>query len=166
MTSRERVFVALGSNQGEREVHLAAALQALAAHEELEVVACSSVHETEPVGGPAQGPYLNAVAELRTRLTPPALLEVLHGVEAAAGRTPAVRDLEGRWGPRPLDLDLLLYGDRVLPGHREGEPVVPHPRLTERSFVLEPLAELAPDLVVPGTGLSVEVLRARVATPP
>ncbi len=109
------------------------------------------------MGGPPQPDFLNAVATGRTRLAPLDLLRLLKGLEAEAGRLP--------WGeangPRPLDLDLLLYGDRPLdlPGL-----VAPHPRLTERRFVLTPLADLVPDLVVPGTGRTVASLLA--AAPP
>jgi len=113
----------------------------------------SPLYFTEPVGGPPQPDFLNAVAAGVTRLAPLALLGFLRDLERSAGR---VRTAE-RDGPRPLDLDLLLYGDLEidLPGL-----VVPHPRLRERRFVLAPLADLRPALVVPGTGLSVERLLA------
>lgn len=113
----------------------------------------SPLYRTEPVGGPPQPDFLNAVAAGVTRLAPLALLAFLHDLERASGR---VRTAE-RGGPRPLDLDLLLYGDReiALPGL-----LVPHPRLRERRFVLAPLADLRPSLVVPGTRLSVTRLLA------
>lgn len=111
----------------------------------------SSWHETEPVGGPPQGPFLNGAALVRTDLEPRPLLRLLKTLERAAGR----EDAGPRWGPRPLDLDLLLFDDRVL-----DEPglTVPHPRMTERRFVLEPAAEVAPELVHPATGRTVREL--------
>lgn len=130
-----RAFLALGSNLGDREATLRQAVSALD-----EVVAVSAVYETDPVGGPGvQGPYLNAVVELETERSPRALLAECQRLEAAASR---VR-LE-RWGPRTLDVDVLLVGDLVVD---EEDLVVPHPRLWERRFVLAPLADLAPELV-------------------
>jgi 2-amino-4-hydroxy-6-hydroxymethyldihydropteridine diphosphokinase len=114
----------------------------------LERLALSPIYRTAPVGGPPQPDYLNAVATGRALLPPLALLRLLQQLEADAGR-----DLLGeRNGPRPLDLDLLLYGDLTLD---LPELVLPHPRLLERRFVLAPLADLRPDLVVPGTGRTV-----------
>jgi 2-amino-4-hydroxy-6-hydroxymethyldihydropteridine diphosphokinase len=136
-----RVYIGLGSNLGDREAALRGALHLLGD----DVVAVSSFRETDPVGYLDQPRFLNAAAALETQLQPRALLERLLEVERELGRT---RD-GPRFGPRTIDLDLLLYGDRVI-----DEPglVVPHPRLAERRFVLEPLAELDPDLVVPGRG--------------
>jgi 2-amino-4-hydroxy-6-hydroxymethyldihydropteridine diphosphokinase len=138
-------FVALGSNLGDRAAHLEHALAALAALPATRVVATSSVRETDPVGPPGQGPYLNAVAELRTALAPRALLAALLAVERERGRD---RSREVRFGPRTLDLDLLCWGTAVPGGDRLDAPglTVPHPRMHERAFVLEPLAELAPAL--------------------
>ena len=153
--SPERAWIALGSNLGDRRAHLAAAVAQLRASAGIRVEAVSTPLETAPLGGPAgQGPYLNAVASLSTRLPPRALLERLLAIERAEGRE---RRGEVRFGPRTLDLDLLLYGDLRL-----DEPglVLPHPRMEERVFVLAPLAELAPDLLLPRSGLSV---RARLA---
>ncbi len=134
-----RAFVGLGSNLGDRLAALQGALDGLP-----DVVAVSRVYESEPVGGPpGQGPYLNAVVELATDLPPRTLLEIAHGLEAQAGRRRGVR-----WGPRTLDVDVLLVGDAVV---AEEDLVVPHPRMWERRFVVEPLAELAPGLVPPGT---------------
>lgn len=130
-----RAFVALGSNLGDRWSHLRAAAAGLP-----DVVSVSPVYETEPVGGPdGQGPYLNAVVELDTDLSPRQLLEAGRALEAAAGRERAVRD-----GPRTLDVDVLLVGDLVVD---DSDLVVPHPRMWERAFVLVPLHDLAPDLV-------------------
>lgn len=131
-----RAFVALGSNLGDRLDHLLAAVDGLP-----DVVAVSPVYETDPVGGPDQGPYLNCVVELETELTPRELLAACQAVEHAAGR---VRD--ERWGPRTLDADVLLVGDVVVD---EAALTVPHPRMWERRFVLAPLADLAPELVPP-----------------
>ncbi len=150
-----RVFIGMGSNLGDREARLAQALVALRGLPETTVAAVSSLYETAPVGGPPQGPYLNAVAELECALAPLALLEALLAIEAAAGR---VRDGE-RDGPRTLDLDLLLVDARVI----ESEVLtVPHPRLHLRAFVLEPLAELAPDLLHPRLGATLGELARRV----
>jgi 2-amino-4-hydroxy-6-hydroxymethyldihydropteridine diphosphokinase len=151
-------YVALGSNLGDREAHLAAALGALRARPGIRVTSVSKLYQTAPVGPPPQGPYLNAVARLRTRLAPRALLACLLEIEAAEGR---LRET-GRWSARTLDLDLLFYGSLTLdePGLR-----VPHPRLHERAFVLEPLCELAPRLVHPRLGKTVEELAQKVRDP-
>ncbi|HZQ27382.1 MAG TPA: 2-amino-4-hydroxy-6-hydroxymethyldihydropteridine diphosphokinase [Acidimicrobiales bacterium] len=132
---RRRAFLALGSNLGDREAALRNAVAALP-----DVVAVSPVYETAPVGGPGgQGPFLNAVVELDTELSPRELLGWCARLEEACGRVRAER-----WGPRTLDVDVLLVGDLVVD---EPDLVVPHPRMGERSFVLIPLADLAPDLV-------------------
>lgn len=138
-------YIGIGSNVGEREVTIRDALELLAADPELEVEAVSSIRETDPVGVVDQPRFLNAAIRLTTDLAPHALLERLLAVEQQLGR---VRTGE-RYGPRTIDLDLLLYGDEIVdePGLQ-----VPHPRLAERRFVLEPLAELDPGLVVPGLG--------------
>ncbi|HUZ16684.1 MAG TPA: 2-amino-4-hydroxy-6-hydroxymethyldihydropteridine diphosphokinase [Gaiellaceae bacterium] len=134
-----RAYVGLGANLGDREATIRAALATLAEEDGIEVVAVSSLRETEPVGVGAQPRYLNGVAELNTSLRPRALLDCLLATEQRFGR---VR-VPGEHGPRTLDLDLLLYGDEQI-----DEPglTVPHPRLHEREFVLEPLAELDPSL--------------------
>jgi 3-oxoacyl-[acyl-carrier protein] reductase len=148
-------YIALGSNLGDREHSIRGALDALGAEPGIEVVRTSALYETEPVGGPAgQGPYLNAVAEVRTGLEPDALLRLLLDVEARLGR---VRDVQD--GPRTIDLDLLLYGDLV---RDEPDPVVPHPRLHERAFVLRPLAEIAPGVIHPRLGVTAGELLARL----
>ncbi len=132
-----RAFLGLGSNLGDRWANLRGAVAALP-----DVVAVSSVYETQPVGGPEdQGPYLNAVVQLATDRSPRQLLDAAAAAEATAGRVRTVR-----WGPRTLDVDVLW-----IDGVRMAEPdlIVPHPRLWERAFVLVPLAELAPDLASP-----------------
>jgi len=148
------VFVALGSNLGDRLGFLAQGLRGLSRLADTTVLAISSVYETEPVGGPSpQGFYLNAVVQLRTSLGPLELLRHMQGIERAAGR---VRN-RVRGVARTLDLDLLLYGDACL---ETPELVVPHPRMHERAFVLEPLAELAPSLLHPRLGVSIADLVA------
>jgi 2-amino-4-hydroxy-6-hydroxymethyldihydropteridine diphosphokinase len=143
--SNERgVFIALGSNLGDRAQHIHDALRELSesgaasgASEAgpIRVVACSRLHETEPVGGPPGQPqFLNAVAELTTRLAPRALLFRLQEIERKHGRERLVPN-----GPRTLDLDLLLYRERVID---EPDLVVPHPRMWQREFVMQPLAEI------------------------
>lgn len=146
----DRVFIGVGSNIGERRAHIDGALAALDSTPGIDLVAVSRIRETAPVGPVAeQRHYLNAAAELRTRLDPLVLLGALLAIELCSGRD---RTAEPRWGPRTLDLDLLIFGPRVI-----DEPglVVPHPRLTERRFVLEPLADLASDLAIPGTARTV-----------
>jgi 2-amino-4-hydroxy-6-hydroxymethyldihydropteridine diphosphokinase len=149
--------VSLGSNLGERAAHLAAALAALRAEPRVRVAAVSAVYETDPLGPPPQGPYLNAAVRLHTRLSARALLDRLLAIEAARGRRRGER-----WSARSLDLDLLFYGSLVIdePGLR-----VPHPHLHERAFVLEPLCEVAPRFVHPLLGRTVEELAARVRDP-
>jgi 2-amino-4-hydroxy-6-hydroxymethyldihydropteridine diphosphokinase len=135
--------IALGSNLGDRRAFLDEALARLRLQPGIEVVSVSAHHETEPVGGPAgQGAYLNAVAIVRTSLKPIQLLHVLQGIENQLGRVRAER-----FGPRTIDLDLLLYGTEVV---QMDELTVPHPRMHERRFVLEPLVEIAPLAVHPG----------------
>ena len=134
MTDDVVAFVALGSNLGDREALLRAAREALAALPGSRLVAESSIEETAPIGPVAQGPYLNQMVALATRLTPHALLEALLGIERAAGRVRSER-----WGPRTLDLDIVRYGDLVL---RDATLVVPHPGLVDRDFWRRELAEL------------------------
>jgi len=150
-----RAYVALGSNLGDREATIRDALAALAAEPGIEVAAVSTLTDTEPVGVVDQPRFLNGVAAVDTELSPGELLAVLLAVERRFGR---VREGVPRHGPRTLDLDLLVYGDAVV-----DEPglTVPHPRLHERGFVLEPLAEVAPGLEVPGKG-DVQTLLARL----
>ncbi len=136
------VFIAIGSNLGDREEHIRTALSELGEHDCLCVLRCSSLHETEPVGGPdGQGPYLNAVAELDTTLSPEALLACLHEIEQRHGR------VRGEpCAPRTLDLDLLLYRDLTI---NRPELTVPHPRMWNRDFVMKPLREICGDRAVP-----------------
>ncbi len=148
-------YIALGSNLGDRGDYLERALAALRQTEGVEVMRVSPWYETRPVGGPpGQGAYLNAVAELRTEREPNDLLDVLLAIEQHLGRVRQERD-----GPRTIDLDLLLYGDRV---HADERLTLPHPRLHERAFVLQPLAQLAPGLVHPVRKRSVADLLAEL----
>jgi len=151
-----RAYVGLGANLGDREATIRRAVALVDGLAGVAVVGVSSLRETEPWGPVEQPPFLNGAAALETSLEPRALLGVLLDVERRLGR---VRD--ERWGPRTIDLDLLLYGDAVV-----DEPglTVPHPRLCERAFALEPLLELDPDLVVPGQG-SAAVLLASLGRP-
>lgn len=149
-------FIGLGSNVGDRLAALRAAVRALDALDQTAVIATSLVYETEAhvrPGQPAQPDHLNAVAAVQTRLGPLALLSHLQAIERAAGRDPDAVP----WSPRPLDLDLLLYGDDEI---ASGLLVVPHPRLAERRFVLQPLADVAAGRVVPGVGATVASLLA------
>ena len=134
-----RAYLALGSNLGDRLVHLQNAVDALRATNAVRVIAQSRVYETDPVGGPEQDAYLNAVIAIDTDLTPRAVLELAQDLEERAARVRAER-----WGPRTLDVDVLLYGDVHVD---EDDLTIPHPRMWERGFVLAPLRDVAPDLV-------------------
>jgi 2-amino-4-hydroxy-6-hydroxymethyldihydropteridine diphosphokinase len=144
-------YVGLGANLGDREGTLRRAVEGLREADGVEVLAVSELHETDPVGVIDQPRFLNGAVALRTELAPRELLELLLEIERGLGR---VRDGE-RWGPRTIDLDLLVYEDVIVdePGLR-----VPHPRLHERRFALEPLAELDPALEIPGRGAVSDLL--------
>lgn len=137
-----RVFIGIGSNEGDRLTHISRAIKALGSLIGTRVVQMAVIAETEPVGGPPQGPYLNTVVELDTTLAPRELLSALKAIEQQLGRKPESE----RWGPRPIDLDILLYDDQVL---KTPTLVIPHPRMHERQFVLEPLAQISPNVVHP-----------------
>jgi len=141
-----RAFVGIGANLGEPERQIRAALGELAASDRVELVAVSSLRETDPVGYEDQPRFLNGAAVVETELSPRELLERLLQIERILGR---IRGEGPRFGPRTIDLDLLLYGDEIV---QEAGLTVPHPRLVERRFALEPLAELDPDLEIPGHG--------------
>ena len=152
-----QVFIGIGSNEGDRLVHISDALQAFGAVQGIRVVQFAMIYETEPVGGPPQGPYLNTAAELQTTLTPRELLTTLQGIERRLGRTPSPQ----RWTPRPIDVDILLYNDQIV---AEPDLVIPHPRMHERTFVLEPLAQLAPHLTHPVLHRTMGELLAEIST--
>jgi 2-amino-4-hydroxy-6-hydroxymethyldihydropteridine diphosphokinase len=134
--ARERVYVALGSNLGDRAAHLQHARQALAALPGTALIATSSAEETAPLAGMEQPPYLNQMVLLETELTPRALLQAGQAIERQAGRVRTVR-----WGPRTLDIDIVRFGDRRL---AEPDLIIPHPELPNRDFWLRELAELQP----------------------
>ncbi|PWG62813.1 2-amino-4-hydroxy-6-hydroxymethyldihydropteridine diphosphokinase [Sediminicurvatus halobius] len=150
-----RAFVGIGSNLDDPPAQVTRALEALADLPGTRRVAASRRYRNPPMGPPGQPHYVNAVAELATTLGPEPLLDALQAIEARAGR----RRAGARWGPRPLDLDLLLYGDRQL---RTERLTVPHPGIATRAFVLYPLADIDPDLHLPGIG----PLRERLAAVP
>ena len=150
-----RAFVGLGSNQGQSFELLQQAKNALDDLPKTALVRSSHFYRTAPVGDREQSDFLNAVVELDTGLDPRALLHAMQRIENALGR---VREPGRRWGPRTIDLDLLLFGHEVV---REQDLTVPHPRMGERAFVLEPLAEIAPGLEIPGLG-RVSELRAQL----
>ncbi|MFH2202116.1 MAG: 2-amino-4-hydroxy-6-hydroxymethyldihydropteridine diphosphokinase [Elusimicrobiota bacterium] len=136
MTPGADCLIALGSNRGRRRSHIRFALRALDLLPRTRLLRRSSLHETAPVGGPPQRHFINAAALIRTRLSPMGLLVELKRLEASCGRRPGPR-----WGPRPLDLDILYYGRKKL---RTRYLRVPHPLVRKRQFVLAPLAEVSP----------------------
>lgn len=150
-------YVSIGTNLGDRAAQLDFAVRSLDELPTTRVAALSPIFETDPVGPPPQGTYLNAVVRLATALAPRALLDALLAIERAAGRERGARN-----AARSLDLDLLLYGDCIV---EEPGLSVPHPRLAERAFILEPLAALAPNLLHPQLAESIESLAARVRDP-
>jgi 2-amino-4-hydroxy-6-hydroxymethyldihydropteridine diphosphokinase len=162
MSDAVAAYIALGSNLGDRRALLDEAVGMLRLQPGIEVAGVSTYHETDPVGGPAgQGKYLNAAARLNTTLTARQLLGVLQAIETQLGRVRAER-----FGPRTIDLDLLLYGLEVVDIHEPGcDLIVPHPRMHERLFVLAPLAEVGPLAVHPVLGSTVKDLLARLKEP-
>ncbi len=150
----EFAFLGLGSNLGDRLGHLQQAVVLLDADPRSRVDAVSSVYETDPVGGPEQDPYLNLAVRIATRRSPARLLALCQAVEAALGRTREVR-----WGPRTIDVDILLYDQKVV---ERPDLSVPHPRLVERAFALIPLIEVAPGQRLPD-GRSLPAVLARLA---
>lgn len=147
-------YMGMGSNLGERSSLLKRSLELLQQKYPLSISTVSPLYETEPVGGPPQGLYLNACAAIETNLSPVLLLRAMQEVEIKLGR---VRTR--RWGPRTLDLDLLLYDTLIM---QTPTLILPHPRMTERLFVLSPLSDIVPDLVIPGTRQTVSEFKARL----
>lgn len=149
-------YLGLGSNVGDRCAYVAQAIARLKTLPESTILAVSAIKEYPPAGGPPQGSYLNAAAALETGLDPHILLTHLRQLEESLGRR---RPDPVRWGPRTIDLDLLLYGDRVI---HDPDLIVPHPFMHERRFVLEPLAEIAPEAIHPLLHCSVSTLLSRL----
>ena len=145
-------YLGLGSNLGDRRAALTQALNLLDATPGLRRLACSAIYETEPWGITNQPAFLNLAAAFQTRLSPTALLAACQRVESRVGRTPTYR-----WGPRQIDVDILLYGAQIVSSVNP-DLQIPHPRLAQRAFVLVPLAEIAPHLAVPPAGRPVRRL--------
>ena len=140
-----RCFIGLGSNQGEPATQLRQALRAVTQVDGITLINSSAFYRTRPWGRTRQGDFVNAVAEISTRLAAGHLLECLQGIERHLGRSAD----QPRWGPRPIDLDLLLYGSEVI---NSTGLTVPHPRMHQRLFVLVPLLEISPGIEIPGLG--------------
>lgn len=143
-----KAYIALGTNIEPRDFYLSEALNLLEAHESIAIQKRSSIYETDPVGYEDQDDFLNMVVEIQTLLEPIALLDAIQEMEDKLGRTREIR-----FGPRTIDLDILLFNQEV---NKEADLELPHPRLHERAFVLVPLAEIASDEVVPNTGKTVQ----------
>lgn len=153
---KEKVFLGLGSNLGDRQAYLDAACRELSAHQSVQIIQSSSLYESEPVGYLDQGWFLNQVVEIETTLEPDELLHFTQDIENKLGRKRLIH-----WGPRVIDIDILLYGDRII---KAPHLTVPHPSMYERCFVLMPLREIAADLIHPdgiSTQQHLEMLRRK-----
>lgn len=137
-----KAFIGLGSNLGDRRRNIERAIEELRRSKLVKIIKISSLYETEPIGGPAQDKFLNGVAEIETKITPRVLLALLKIIENEVGRSPS----DIKWGPREIDLDILLCDDLVID---ESDLKVPHPSLHLRNFVLEPFCEIAPHVMHP-----------------
>jgi 2-amino-4-hydroxy-6-hydroxymethyldihydropteridine diphosphokinase len=147
------VYLGLGSNLGDREAYLRSGLDAIQTLAGCELIRCSSLYETAAWGKTDQPDFLNLVVQIETTLTAQSLLDELHRIEQRLGR-----ERHERWELRTLDIDILLFGEKII---REPGLIVPHPYLAERRFVLVPLAEIAPDFRIPGSDLSTHELLQR-----
>ncbi|MDD5217039.1 MAG: 2-amino-4-hydroxy-6-hydroxymethyldihydropteridine diphosphokinase [Candidatus Omnitrophica bacterium] len=147
-----RVFIGVGSNLGDRLGNIEQARSVLEKETGVRALCVSPIYETEPVGGPPQGKYLNAVWEFETELEPEKLMDVLSSVEGRLGRQ---RDRQGKNAPRVIDLDILAYGNEIV---ERSDLMIPHPRLHERWFVLKPFSDLAPDWIHPKFGRTIRDL--------
>jgi len=150
-----RVFIGIGSNEGDRLANISQAVQRLGSIPGIRVIQMATIYETQPVGGPPQPEFLNTVVELDTALSPHELLRLVKTLEQQLGRLAAAQ----RWGPRRIDLDILVYDDQVI---QEPQLVIPHAQLHTRRFVLEPLAQLAPELIHPVLGQTIAELLAHL----
>jgi 2-amino-4-hydroxy-6-hydroxymethyldihydropteridine diphosphokinase len=139
-----RVYIGLGSNLGDRINYIKEAIASICKQPGIEAVGLSSVYETEPVGKTDQPGFLNCVLAVETGLSPRELLKTMGGIESKLKRERSVH-----WGPRTIDIDILLYGDYSI---KEPDLIIPHPRMCERAFVIVPLMELSHDIVIPGVG--------------
>lgn len=151
MTDKIKVYLGLGSNLGNRQENLDKALELL--KQRMNIDKISSIYDTEPLGNADQPRFLNIVCEVSTRLTPEGLLSLAKGIESKMGRHNKTGE------PRPIDIDILLYGDMILD---TPDLVIPHPRMAERAFVLVPLNEIAPNLIYPGGGKKIKEMRKAV----
>lgn len=149
----KEVYLALGSNMGNRKQNLTEAIDYLS--QRVRVARCSSTYDTEPVGNPDQQRFLNMVCRIYTSLEPKALLSLAKGIESKMGRVFGKVN-----APRPIDIDILIYGDLVL---NTPDLVIPHPRMTRRAFVLVPLAEIAPALKHPTSGKAIKQLLSELS---
>jgi len=150
MRSMTKVYAGLGSNLGNKRENIIKAIDRLDACEGICVKEKSAFYNTAPVGGPLQPDYVNCVIGMETEIEPQVLLEEFKKIEIGLGRKPGVR-----WGPRVVDLDILLYGNRIVDEHNLK---IPHERMHERAFVLEPLCEISPDIKHPVSGISISEL--------
>lgn len=144
------VYIALGSNMGDRELHLYSAVKEISSHEEVMLETFSSIYETDPVGFEDQDKFLNMVVKVKTKLGPSELLRFLQEVELMYGRERKIK-----WGPRTLDLDILLYNQENIETERL---IIPHPRMTQRAFVLLPLIEIDKNIQIPSIETPVNTL--------
>lgn len=143
-------YLGLGSNIGDRKKNLEKAISELSLHKGIRVMACSSLYETEPVGYKDQGWFINQAVEIETSILPVDLLNITQGIEKKLGRKRGIR-----WGPRQIDIDILIYDKLSI---KTEKLIIPHPRLHERRFVLIPLAEIAPTLTHPSMGKDIEAI--------